>query len=116
MKPPLRRAGYCFSAVTQRVITLAWNVGHLLITLSSSPQPQRRAADKSAPVEGVPITNGRGGKPAAGKAAKPQQRKGPPSAHEVVVAEALGLALDEKQNNTQYAAADCKSQWNRTAS
>ena len=94
-------AGYCFSAVTQRVVTLAWNVGHLLVTLSSSsPQSdQRWHADRSAPVEGVPITNGRSGKSTTAKA-KPQRRT-PALPHELVVDEALRLLQDEKQNNTQ---------------
>ena len=88
------------------MVTLAWNVGHLLVTLSSSaPQSdqQRWHADRSAPVvEGVPInnSNGRGGKPAA--KAKPQ-RKTPALPHELVVDEAMRVAQDEKQNNTQCA-------------
>ncbi len=91
------------------MVTLAWNVGHLLVTLSSSsPQSdQRWHADRSAPVvEGVPINsnNGRGGKPAAAKA-KPQ-RKTPALPHELVVDEAMRGAQDEKQNNTQCVPGD----------
>ena len=96
-----RCAGYCFSAVTQRVVTLAWNVGHLLVTLSSSPSPEPWPADRHAPVKGVPINNGRSPKQVAAAKAQSPPRKGPAPAHEVVVAEALRIAQYEKQNNTQ---------------